>query len=203
MSVINGYKITAVSNLKRGEPMPYNLVKTDLPEVLILEPKVFGDDRGFFFESFNQRDFQNLTGLDIAFVQDNHSRSSQGVLRGLHYQIEHPQGKLVRVTHGAVFDVAVDIRLSSPNFGKWVGLELSAENKRQLWSPAGFAHGFLVTSESAEFLYKTTDYWFPEHERSLRWNDETVDIRWPLQAEPKLAAKDLAGLPLGEASVFP
>jgi dTDP-4-dehydrorhamnose 3,5-epimerase len=203
MSVINGYKIKVVSNFKRGEPMPYNLVRTDLPEVLILEPKVFGDDRGFFFESFNQRDFQNLTGLDITFVQDNHSRSSQGVLRGLHYQIEHPQGKLVRVTHGAVFDVAVDIRRSSLNFGKWVGVELSAENKRQLWVPGGFAHGFLVTSESAEFLYKTTDYWFPEHERSLRWNDETVGVSWPLQTEPKLAAKDLAGLPLGVASVFP
>lgn len=183
--------------------MPYSVKPTALPEVLILEPKVFGDDRGFFFESFNHRDFKEVTGLDVTFVQDNHSRSSIGVLRGLHYQIQHPQGKLVRVTHGSVFDVAVDMRHSSPNFGKWIGVELSAENKRQLWIPAGFAHGFLVTSESAEFLYKTTDYWFPEHERSLRWNDETVGIKWPLTAQPKLAAKDLAGLKLREASTFP
>ena len=182
--------------------MPYSVEKTALPEVLILEPKVFGDERGFFFESFNQRDFQKVTGLDVTFVQDNHSRSSQGVLRGLHYQIQHPQGKLVRVTQGAVFDVAVDMRRSSPNFGKWIGVELSAENKRQLWVPAGFAHGFLVTSESAEFLYKTTDYWFPEHERSLVWNDETVGITWPLNSLPKLASKDMAGLPLSEASTF-
>jgi dTDP-4-dehydrorhamnose 3,5-epimerase len=182
--------------------MPYSVEKTALPEVLILEPKVFGDDRGFFFESFNQRDFQKVTGLDVTFVQDNHSRSSQGVLRGLHYQIQHPQGKLVRVTHGSVFDVAVDMRRSSPNFGKWIGVELSAENKRQLWVPAGFAHGFLVTSESAEFLYKTTDYWYPEHERSLLWNDEAVGIKWPLNSLPKLAAKDMAGLPLSEASTF-
>lgn len=182
--------------------MPYSVEKTVIPEVLILEPKVFGDERGFFYESFNQRDFQKVTGLDVKFVQDNHSKSSQGVLRGLHYQIEHPQGKLVRVTHGAVFDVAVDMRRSSPNFGKWIGVELSAENKRQLWIPAGFAHGFLVTSEFAEFLYKTTDYWFPEHERSLLWNDETIGIGWPLQTQPKLAAKDLAGLRIHEASTF-
>lgn len=182
--------------------MPYSVEKTSLPEVLILESKVFGDDRGFFFESFNQRDFQKVTGLDVTFVQDNHSRSSQGVLRGLHYQIQHPQGKLVRVTQGTVFDVAVDMRHSSPNFGKWIGVELSAENKRQLWVPAGFAHGFLVTSESADFLYKTTDYWYPEHERSLLWNDETVRIKWPLNSPPKLAAKDMAGLPLSEASTF-
>ncbi len=182
--------------------MPYSVESTALPEVLILEPKVFGDDRGFFFESFNQRDFQKVTGLDVTFVQDNHSRSSQGVLRGLHYQIQHPQGKLVRVTHGAVFDVAVDMRRSSPNFGKWIGVELSAENKRQLWVPAGFAHGFLVTSESAEFLYKTTDYWFPEHERSLLWNDETVGITWPLSSQPTLATKDMAGLTFHEASAF-
>lgn len=182
--------------------MPYSVETTALPEVLILEPKIFGDERGFFFESFNQRDFQKVTGLDVTFVQDNHSRSSNGVLRGLHYQIEHPQGKLVRVTYGAVFDVVVDMRRSSSNFGKWVGVELSAANKRQLWIPAGFAHGFLVTSDSAEFLYKTTDYWFPEHERSLLWNDETVGINWPLQSQPKLAAKDLAGLQISKASTF-
>lgn len=183
--------------------MPYSVEKTALPEVLILNPKVFGDDRGFFFESFNQRDFNNVTGLDVTFVQDNHSRSSKGVLRGLHYQIQHPQGKLVRVTQGVVFDVAVDIRRSSPNFGKWIGVELSSENKRQLWIPAGFAHGFIVTSESAEFLYKTTDYWFPEYERSLLWSDKTIGINWPLDSEPKLATKDLAGLPINEADVFP
>ena len=168
--------------------MPYTVTKTDLPEVLILEPKVFGDDRGFFFESFNQRDFQQATGLDVSFVQDNHSKSSQAVLRGLHYQIQQPQGKLVRVTQGAVFDVAIDLRRSSSNFGKWVGVELSADNKRQLWVPPGFAHGFVVTSESAEFLYKTTDYWYPEHERNLLWCDPTVGILWPVKDVPKLAA---------------
>jgi dTDP-4-dehydrorhamnose 3,5-epimerase len=182
--------------------MPYTVTPTALPEVLILESKVFGDDRGFFFESFNQRDFQQATGLDVNFVQDNHSKSSQGVLRGLHYQIQHPQGKLVRVTQGAVFDVAVDLRRSSPNFGKWVGLELSADNKRQLWVPPGFAHGFVVTSESAEFLYKTTDYWYPEHERSLLWCDPTVGVQWPVDGEPKLAAKDAAGKELAEADCF-
>lgn len=183
--------------------MPYSVEKTALPEVFILNPKVFGDDRGFFFESFNQSDFNKVTGLDVTFVQDNHSRSSKGVLRGLHYQIQHPQGKLVRVTQGAVFDVAVDMRRSSPNFGKWIGVELSSENKRQLWIPAGFAHGFIVTSESAEFLYKTTDYWFPEYERSLLWSDKTVGIRWPLDSEPRLATKDLNGLPINEADLFP
>jgi len=182
--------------------MPYNVTQTELPEVLILEPKVFGDKRGFFFESFNQRDFQRATGLDVNFVQDNHCKSSQGVLRGLHYQIQYPQGKLVRVTQGAVFDVAVDLRRSSPNFGKWVGVGLSADNKRQLWVPPGFAHGFVVTSESAEFLYKTTDYWYPEHERSLLWCDPTVDINWPLTGMPKLAAKDAEGRILNEADVF-
>lgn len=182
--------------------MPYTVIQTALPEVLILEPKVFGDERGFFFESFNQRDFEQATGLDVQFVQDNHSRSVQGVLRGLHYQIQHPQGKLVRVTHGAVFDVAVDLRRSSPNFGKWVGVELSAENKRQLWIPPGFAHGFIVTSDAAEFLYKTTDYWFPEYERSLLWNDPDVGVQWPIQGEPRLAAKDAAGRRLGEAEVY-
>ncbi len=184
--------------------MPYTVTKTDLPEVLLLEPKVFGDDRGFFFESFNQRDFQLATGLglDVNFVQDNHSKSSQGVLRGLHYQIQHPQGKLVRVTQGAVFDVAVDLRRSSPNFGKWIGVELSADNKRQLWVPPGFAHGFLVISESAEFLYKTTDYWFPEHERSLLWCDTTVGVQWPLHISPKLAVKDAVGKVFAKAETF-
>ena len=182
--------------------MPYTVTRTALPEVLILEPKVFGDERGFFYESFNQRDFQECTGLDVAFVQDNHSKSTRGVLRGLHYQIKHPQGKLVRVTQGAVFDVAVDMRRASPNFGKWVGVELSADNKRQLWVPPGFAHGFVVTSDTAEFLYKTTDYWFPEHERSLLWNDPTVGIVWPLAGQPTLAPKDAVGKLLAEADTF-
>ena len=182
--------------------MHYTVTKTDLPEVMILEPNVFGDDRGFFFESFNQRDFRQATGLDVNFVQDNHSKSSRGVLRALHYQIQHPQGKLVRVTQGSVFDVAVDLRRSSPNFGSWVGVELSADNKRQLWIPPGFAHGFVVTSESAEFLYKTTDYWYPEHERSLLWCDPTVTIQWPVEGEPKLAAKDAAGKIFAEADIF-
>jgi dTDP-4-dehydrorhamnose 3,5-epimerase len=182
--------------------MPYTVTPTALPEVLILEPKVFGDDRGFFFESFNQRDFQQATGLEVNFVQDNHSKSSQGVLRGLHYQIQHPQGKLVRVTQGTVFDVAVDMRCSSPNFCKWVGVELSADNKRQLWVPPGFAHGFVVTSESTEFLYKATDYWYPEHERSLLWCDSTVGVQWPVDGEPKLAAKDTVGKVLAEADCF-
>ena len=183
--------------------MPYTVIQTELPDVLILEPKLFGDDRGFFFESYNQRDFQNAIGLDVSFVQDNHSRSSMGVLRGLHYQIQHPQGKLVRVTQGSVFDVAVDLRQSSPTFGKWMGVELSADNKRQLWIPPGFAHGFLVTSQYAEFLYKTTDYWYPEHERSLLWSDPTVGIRWPsIQHEIKLAEKDRVGKTLRESDVF-
>ena len=182
--------------------MPFTVIPTELPEVLIFEPKVFGDHRGFFFESFNQRDFEQLTGLNVRFVQDNHSRSAQGVLRGLHYQIQHPQGKLVRVTHGEVFDVSVDLRRSSPTFGKWTGVVLSGENKRQLWIPPGFGHGFMVTSEYAEFLYKTTDYWFPEHERSLLWNDPALGIQWPLTGEPKLAAKDMAGKPLATADTF-
>lgn len=182
--------------------MPYTVISTALPEVLILEPKVFGDERGFFFESFNQRDFEQATGLDVQFVQDNHSRSVHGVLRGLHYQIQHAQGKLVRVTQGAVFDVAVDLRRSSTNFGTWVGVELSAENKRQLWIPPGFAHGFVVISDAAEFLYKATDYWFPEYERSLLWNDPDVGVQWPIQGEPRLASKDVAGKRLGEAEVF-
>jgi dTDP-4-dehydrorhamnose 3,5-epimerase len=182
--------------------MPYTVTPTSLPDVLILEPKVFGDDRGFFFESFNARDFAQLTGLDVQFVQDNHSRSAKNVLRGLHYQIQHPQGKLVRVTQGAVFDVAVDMRRSSPTFGKWAGVELSADNKRQLWVPPGFAHGFVVLSETAEFLYKTTDYWYPEFERSLRWNDPQVDIAWPIQDEPQLAKKDAEGSPFSSADTF-
>lgn len=176
--------------------------KTDLPDVLIIEPKVFGDDRGFFYESFNERRFAELTGTSPRFVQDNHSRSARDVLRGLHYQIRQPQGKLVRVTSGEVFDVAVDMRRSSPTFGRWVGVTLSAENKRQLWIPEGFAHGFVVTSESAEFLYKTTDYWAPEYERSVRWDDPAIGIDWPLQGAPLLSAKDQAGVALSEAEAF-
>ena len=182
--------------------MPFVATPTALPEVLILEPKVFGDDRGFFFESFNQRDFRQVTGVDTPFVQDNHSRSSKGVLRGLHYQIRQPQGKLVRVVRGEVFDVAVDLRRSSPNFGEWVGVMLSDENKRQLWVPPGFAHGFVVTSDIAEVLYKTTDYWYPEHKRSLLWNDPSVGVQWPIVGAPQLAAKDAAGKLFGDADVF-
>lgn len=182
--------------------MPYTVTPTDLPEVLVLEPKVFGDDRGFFFESYNHLDFQEATGLDVEFVQDNHSRSVKGVLRGLHYQIEHPQGKLVRVVHGKVFDVAVDIRRSSPNFGKWSGVVLSEENKKQLWIPPGFAHGFLVLSDSADFLYKTTDYRFAEHERSLRWCDTDVAVQWPLEVEPLLSAKDANAPVLQQAALY-
>lgn len=182
--------------------MPYTVTVTDIPDVLILEPKVFGDARGFFFESFNARDFAQVTGLNVDFVQDNHSKSAKGVLRGLHYQIQHPQGKLVRVVQGEVFDVAVDLRRSSVTFGRWVGVHLSAENHRQLWVPPGFAHGFVVTSDSAEFLYKTTDYWYPEHERSLLWSDPAVGIQWPLDTAPLLAAKDAAGRLLAEADVF-
>lgn len=182
--------------------MPYTVTPTAIPDVLILEPKVFEDDRGFFFESFNQRDFRHITGLDVQFVQDNYSKSLKRVLRGLHYQIQHAQGKLVRVTQGAVFDVAVDLRRSSTSFGQWVGVELSAENKKQLWVPPGFAHGFVVTSYSAEFLYKTTDYWYPEYERSLLWNDATLGIQWPLDCAPHLAAKDAAAKKLQDADVF-
>ena len=182
--------------------MPYTVTPTALADVLILEPKVFGDARGFFFESFNARDFAQATGVQAEFVQDNHSKSRQGVLRGLHYQISHPQGKLVRVTQGEVFDVAVDLRRSSPGFGRWVGVHLSADNHRQLWVPPGFAHGFVVLSESAEFLYKTTDYWYPEHERSLLWNDPAIGIDWPLQGQPLLAAKDASASPLAQAQVF-
>jgi dTDP-4-dehydrorhamnose 3,5-epimerase len=182
--------------------MPYTVTPTAIPEVLVLAPKVFGDTRGFFFESFNARDFAQSTGVDAEFVQDNHSKSAQGVLRGLHYQIQNPQGKLVRVVQGSVFDVAVDMRKSSPTFGQWVGEVLSDENHKQLWVPPGFAHGFVVLSESAEFLYKTTDYWYPEHERSLLWSDPTVAIQWPIDFEPQLAGKDAAGKLLGDADVF-
>ena len=170
--------------------MPYAVTPTAIPEVLLLEPQVFGDARGFFFESFNQRDFADKTGVELAFVQDNHSKSAQGVLRGLHYQIHHPQGKLVRVVQGQVFDVVVDLRQSSASFGQWVGVYLDAQKHQQLWVPPGFAHGFVVLSETAEFLYKTTDYWYPEHERSLRWDDPTVGIDWPIKGQPLLAAKD-------------
>ncbi|MFP5424145.1 MAG: dTDP-4-dehydrorhamnose 3,5-epimerase [Gammaproteobacteria bacterium] len=180
-----------------------HVIATSIPDLLLLEPRVFGDDRGFFFESFNMRSFEKATGLEREFVQDNHSRSIHGVLRGLHYQIERPQGKLVRVTTGAVFDVAVDLRRNSTTFGKWVGAILSAENKRQLWVPEGFAHGFLVLSEYAESLYKTTDYYAPEHERCIRWDDPTLAIDWPLEDAPQLSAKDQAGLSFADAEVFP
>ncbi|HQX07728.1 MAG TPA: dTDP-4-dehydrorhamnose 3,5-epimerase [Zoogloea sp.] len=179
------------------------VIQTAIPDLLILEPKVFGDTRGFFMESFNARSFQEATGLNVDFVQDNHSRSAKGVLRGLHYQIQQPQGKLVRVVRGSVFDVAVDLRKGSPTFGKWEGVELSEENNRQFWIPPGFAHGFLVTSESADFLYKTTDYYAPEHERSLAWNDPDVGVEWPLDGAPLLSAKDLAGKSLSECETFP
>jgi len=180
-----------------------NIVSTTIPDVLILEPKIFGDERGFFFESFNDRLWRQLTGLDVNFVQHNHSRSAGGVLRGLHYQIQQPQGKLVRVIVGEVFDVAVDIRRSSPTFGAWFGAHLSAENKRQMWVPPGFAHGFCVTSEQAEFLYLTTDYWAPEHERCIAWDDPDLAIAWPLAAEPIISAKDRDGKRFKEADLFP
>ncbi|MFA6901913.1 MAG: dTDP-4-dehydrorhamnose 3,5-epimerase [Gallionellaceae bacterium] len=177
-------------------------VQTAIKDLLIIEPKVFGDERGFFFESYNQRSFSKLIGRDIEFVQDNHSRSEKNVLRGLHYQIQHPQGKLVRVVQGAVLDIAVDIRKTSPTFGQHVALELNAENKRMLWIPEGFAHGFLVLSETAEFLYKTTDYYYPEHERSLLWNDPALAIAWKLQADPALSAKDAQGKLFKDAEYF-
>lgn len=182
--------------------MPYISIPTALPDVLILEPKTFRDDRGFFYESFNARDFAHSTGVNCTFVQDNHSKSAKGVLRGLHYQIQHPQGKLVRVIAGEVFDVAVDIRKNSASFGKWSGVLLSADNRCQLWIPEGFAHGFLVLSESAEFLYKTTDYWYPEHERSIAWNDLEIGIQWPLEGAPCLSKKDEAADLLRNAVVF-
>lgn len=179
------------------------IIETGIRDCLIVEPKVFGDARGFFYESYNQNIFEQLIGHPVSFVQDNHSRSSQGVLRGLHYQIRQPQGKLVRVTYGEVFDVAVDIRRSSPTFGQWVGVNLSAENKRMLWIPEGFAHGFAVLSENAEFLYKTTDYWAPQHERCIAWNDTALAIDWPLSSPPQLSGKDSAGVALNKAELFP
>jgi len=177
-------------------------IQTAIPDLLIIEPRVFGDDRGFFFESFNRRQFAQMTGRDVDFVQDNHSRSAKNVLRGLHYQIQHPQAKLVRVVQGSVLDVVVDIRKSSPTFGQHVAVELSAENKRMFWMPEGFAHGFVVLSDTADFLYKTTDYWFPEHERCLRWDDPELTIDWKLQTAPVLSAKDAQGKILAEAELF-
>ena len=179
------------------------VVTTGLPGVLLLEPKVFGDERGFFFESYNRRTFHKATGVDVEFVQDNHSRSKKNVLRGLHYQVRQAQGKLVRVIAGEVWDVAVDLRRSSPTFGKWAGFTLSAESKRMAWIPPGFAHGFFVTSESADVLYKTTDYYAPEHERSLRWDDPQLGIPWPLRGAPILSAKDAAAPGLAEAELYP
>ena len=179
-----------------------NVIRTTIPEVLIFEPKVFGDERGFFFESFNYKQFLEATNSDVHFVQDNHSKSAKNVLRGLHYQIEHAQGKLVRVVQGEVFDVAVDMRASSPTFGQWEGTRLSAENKRQMWVPPGFAHGFLVLSDTAEFLYKTTDFYAPQHECCLKWNDSAINIEWPLQGAPLLSGKDQQGLSLQDAKKF-
>jgi dTDP-4-dehydrorhamnose 3,5-epimerase len=179
------------------------ILQTALPEVMVIEPKVFGDSRGWFCESFNEQAFTELTGIQTRFVQDNHSFSAKNILRGLHYQIQQPQGKLVRVVVGTIFDVAVDIRRSSANFGQWVGVELSAENRHQLWVPAGFAHGFLVLSPTAEVLYKTTDYYAPTHERSILWDDPEIGIDWPISGEPTLSAKDLAAQPLKMAEVFP
>ncbi|MDD2742217.1 MAG: dTDP-4-dehydrorhamnose 3,5-epimerase [Rhodocyclaceae bacterium] len=182
--------------------MQLTAIATAIPDVLILEPKVFGDERGFFFESFNAKAFAQATGCQSQFVQDNHSKSAKNVLRGLHYQIQNPQGKLVRVVQGEVFDVAVDLRKGSKFFGQWVGVHLSGENKKQLWVPEGFAHGFVVLSDSAEFLYKTTDYYAPEYERSLLWSDPAIGIEWPIDGEPKLAAKDVAGKLLADADLF-
>lgn len=178
-----------------------NVVPTSIPDVLILEPRVFGDARGFFLESYNQRVFREATGLEVEFVQDNHSRSAHGVLRGLHYQLQQTQDKLVRVVEGEILDVAVDVRRSSPTFGRWVGVSLSAENHRQLWVPRGFAHGFCVVSEYAQVLYKTTDYYAPEHERSILWNDPGIGIDWPCD-EPLLSDKDRNGVLLHEAEIF-
>ncbi|ALQ00878.1 dTDP-4-dehydrorhamnose 3,5-epimerase [Pseudomonas brassicacearum] len=180
-----------------------NVIATRLPDVLVIEPKVFGDDRGFFYESFNARAFAEATGCTLQFVQDNHSRSTRGVLRGLHYQIEQAQGKLVRVTAGEVLDVAVDIRRSSPTFGQWASVRLSAQNHRQMWVPPGFAHGFVVLSESADFLYKTTDYYAPSAERCIRWDDPQLAIDWEFEGAPILSAKDQNGKALHEADLFP
>lgn len=173
-----------------------------IPDIILLEPRVFSDNRGYFFESFNQREFEAIIGQPVSFVQSNHSQSVRHVLRGLHYQIKHAQGKMVRVVVGEVFDVAVDLRRSSPTFGQWVGDVLSATNKKQLWIPPGFAHGFAVLSETAELLYKTTDYWSPEHERCIAWNDPTLAIDWPLSADPVLSGKDAQGVPFGSAEVY-
>lgn len=178
------------------------VISTAIPDVLIIEPQVFGDSRGFFFESYSDRDFHRVTGLDVQFVQDNHSLSGKGVLRGLHYQIQQPQGKLVRVVCGAVFDVAVDIRRSSPSFGRHVSVELSADNKRMLWVPEGFAHGFVVLSDAADFVYKATNYWAPEFERCIAWNDPAMGIQWPVQGEPILSAKDQQAQPLAQSEHF-
>ncbi len=179
------------------------IIPTAIPDVLVIEPTVFGDERGFFFESFNAREFERLTGIKPPIMQDNHSRSAKNVLRGLHYQITQPQGKLVRAVAGEVFDVAVDIRRNSPTFGHWVANNLSAENKKQMWIPVGFAHGFQVLSDYAEVLYKTTDYYAPEHERSILWNDAQIGIEWPLDGEPRLSAKDAKGIPFAKAELFP
>ena len=179
-----------------------NVTPLAIPEILLIEPAVYGDDRGFFFESFNQARFNEAVGADISFVQDNHSKSAKGVLRGLHYQIRQAQGKLVRVVEGEVFDVAVDMRKSSSTFGKWIGETLSAENRRQVWIPPGFAHGFLVLSQTAQFLYKTTDFYSPEHERSLIWNDPALAINWPLDGQPALSAKDAVATRLENADLF-
>ncbi|MCZ8064983.1 MAG: dTDP-4-dehydrorhamnose 3,5-epimerase [Microcystis sp. LE17-20D] len=179
------------------------VIPTEIPDVLIIEPQVYGDDRGFFLESFNQKDFREKTGVNTTFVQDNHSMSLKNVLRGLHYQIPNPQGKLVRVVSGSVFDVAVDARKSSPTFGQWVGCVLSAENKRIFWVPEGFAHGFLVLSDRAEFLYKTTNYYYPQYEKTILWNDADLGIDWPLDTPPILSPKDQAGQPFKSVEVFP
>ncbi|GAL95198.1 MAG: dTDP-4-dehydrorhamnose 3,5-epimerase [Microcystis wesenbergii TW10] len=179
------------------------VIPTEIPDVLIIEPQVYGDDRGFFLESFNQKDFREKTGVNTTFVQDNHSMSLKNVLRGLHYQIPNPQGKLVRVVSGSVFDVAVDARQSSPTFGQWVGCILSAENKRIFWVPEGFAHGFLVLSDRAEFLYKTTNYYYPQYEKTIAWNDADLGIDWPLDTPPILSPKDQAGQPFKSVEVFP
>lgn len=195
--------IRTVSNARdKGKDLPMKATALTIPDVLLLEPKVFGDDRGLFFESFNQAKFETAIGRQVSFVQDNHSRSVRNVLRGLHYQIRKPQGKLVRVVQGEVFDVAVDIRKSSPTFGEWVGEILSAENKRQLWVPEGFAHGFVVLSDTAEFHYKTTDYYAPEHERCITWNDPALAIDWPISGQPRLSVKDAQGATLEIAEVF-
>ena len=183
--------------------MPYQVTPTAIPDVLILEPKVFGDARGFFFESYNENDFKQATGLDVKFVQDNHSRSAKGVLRGLHYQLPpHAQGKLVRCVRGAVFDVAVDIRKSSPTFGKWVGVELSEDNHKQLWIPPGFAHGFLTLTDTADFLYKTTDSYVPSAERCIAWNDATLAVQWPFDLKPTFSTTDAQGKLLLQSEVF-